>query len=127
MVIGRLDPTARERRSQIGASPRLEIHRQESHVAGHVDPAERVAELDRIEGDESPFVQHDVGQVEIPVALPHAAGPAPRLDRPAAGREPAMHREFQRGDTLADLGPVFAEPCERGVDRAPNRLGRPPR
>jgi hypothetical protein len=37
-----------------------------------------------------------------------------------------MHREFQGTNTLADLGPVFAESPERAVDRARNRLGRPP-
>ena len=127
MVIGGLDPTARERCGQIAAAPRLEIHRQEGHVAGHVDPSQGVAELDRIEGNEVAFVPDDVGQVEITVALPHATGPAPRLERPAAGRELSMHREFQRTDTLADLGPVFAESSERAVDRARYRLGRPPR
>ena len=61
-----------------------QVHEQEGQVVEHVDAGEIVVELDAVEQDRAVAEQHDVGEVEVAVAVADAAGGA--AAGPGAGR-----------------------------------------
>ena len=84
--------------------PRLavvqQVHPAEGHVAGHVDPAQLVVELDGVEGQHLAVDEDEVGQVQVAVAFAHPLLlPPPReqgLDGDEALLGPVAQRLHQR-------------------------------
>jgi hypothetical protein len=115
MIAGSLRPAARDVRGQVGPAPRLEIHDEKGHVVGHVDPPQRRAELDRIEGRHPPRVEHDVGQMKVAVALADSPRGPPLLDRAGQVVEPAKQPGFDSPHPLGGVGPSLPQLPE--IDR----------
>ena len=59
---------------RLPVAARVEVHQQEGEIVEHVDGGQRLAELERVEGNRNAVDEHDVAEVKIAVAAAHAAG-----------------------------------------------------
>ena len=73
----------------------LQIHHQEGHLVDHIDPAQRVAELQAIEGHDAALPQQQIAQAEAGVAVAEAG-----LARAEAG---AMPEDLAVAEALVGL------------------------
>ena len=81
MVAGAVEPAVDEAQRKVAPAMREQVHRGEGGVVDDVDPAQAGVELDRVERHHVVVEQHEVGEVQVAVALAHAAGGEPRAQQ----------------------------------------------
>jgi hypothetical protein len=59
----------------------VEIHQQERQVVQRIDGGELLVEFDRVVEHRLPVPEHDVPEMEVAVAAPHAAAAGALLQR----------------------------------------------
>ena len=94
---------------------------------GHVDPPQVVAELDRIKRRHPTVVEHDVGEVQVAVALADAACGLPGGEHRRSGSEPALEPFFKAVGAIGGLRQQRANGREIDRRRCEHRIGRAPR
>jgi hypothetical protein len=126
MVVGGLHPTRPHLRREVGPAAGLQIHHEKGHVVGDVDPAERRAELDRVEGSHPAVMQHQISQMQVTMAFPHPACGAAAFDDRAEPRQPPLEPAGHPLDPVSEVGPLSPELIQ--VDRhcRANRIGGAP-
>jgi len=91
----------------------------ERHVGHHVDLAQRRIELDAVERGHLGVEQHDVGQMQIAMALAHAAIELPSRPGFAQGLGPCGDPRLERTDARAvDMAAQFPQHIAHGCHDA---------
>ncbi len=124
IVAGLLEIAVEERIREIAAIANFAVHHQERRVADHVDPAQRLAELDAVERMNAVVEPHEVRQVQIAVTLAHEAVAAALFDR---WREFGMSRVapcFEFVDLFGPQSTRTATGAPAGSSRRPDRAPR---
>ena len=100
VVAARLEVGVDEAECQSALAVRQQVHRQKGDVVEHVDPAQRVVEFDAVEGAGLAVELQHVRQVQVAVALAHAAvapaGLPQRRERLQLLAEPRAQRRSAR-------------------------------
>lgn len=115
-----------------GAIVRVQIHQQKRQIVDHVDPAQRVVEIDAVEHQRVAAALHDVVQVQIAVACADVAvgSPgvqvrgelvaAPHAPRAQRRRQRRAERALERREHVVELPAQLA----RAAVRAPRDVAR---
>src|SRR3954471_21307984 len=104
-----------------------QVDEQEGQIVEHVDAGEVVGELDAVEQDRAIFQEHDVGEVEVTVAVAHEAGSTAMVEQravaaeegPGAGVETAdIFGVEDGGDGGVEVDPVASGDLAHGGESA---------
>ena len=134
VVLG-FDPAVEQQRAQVGAAAHRQVHHQKGQLTDRIDPAQGVAEFQRVEHFDARRAQQHVAQVQIAVAFADLALGPPPFKPGAKRRSLLLHPAAQPGQLRAGTipagactalqgGEVVAHRLNHGFTSAPGRGGR---
>ena len=123
VVLGAIMVGLEQRARVRGQAAPDQVHDQEGEVVEHVDAGELLVELEAVEQNRPALEEHDVGEVQIAVAVPHPAVGTALVEKVGSCLELSLRGRVQRCDRgrVEDGGCEAREIAGIALDDRPHR------